>query len=78
MSDKPNNTSARLAKVAFEEALTKITTAENRQAAVETNAALNDNAIERLLAAFEAAARTDGDSGQYWDARDLARLLEYS
>ena len=78
MSDEPKDTSAHLAEIAFGEALSKISSPENRQAAVKTNASFNDGSIEKLLAVFEAAARTDGDSEQFWDARDLARLLDYA
>jgi len=70
--------SAKLAETAFEQALADLSTPEQRLAALETNETLRDGAIEQLLAAFEETARSDGDSGQFWDARDLARLLDYS
>jgi hypothetical protein len=38
---------------------------------------MNDGAIERLVAAFEDAARMTEDGQEYWTARDLARLLTY-
>lgn len=78
MNEKPQDASAKLAEIAFGEALARISTPENRLAAVATNAGLPEGALENLLAAFEGAARIDGDSGEYWDARDLARLLDYS
>ena len=31
-----------------------------------------------LIAAFEGAAQIDDDGNEFWDARDLAQLLEYS
>lgn len=79
MSDiKKSDTSAKRAETAFGEALSKVTTPENRQAAVTTNSTLRDGAIEKLVAAFEDAAHADGDTGQYWDARELAKLLDYN
>jgi len=73
VTDKP--TSAKLAEVAFVEAFG---TPETRKVAVKTNATMGDGAIERLIAAFEDAAQIDDAGNEYWDARDLARLLDYS
>jgi DNA-damage-inducible protein D len=73
-----NEKSKKLAETAFEQALTELSTPEQRVAALETNEKLQDGTLEQLLAAFEDAARSDGDSTQFWDARDLARLLDYS
>jgi len=78
MNDKTGDAAQKLARIAFIEALSKISSPKNRQAAVATNKNLGDGAIERLLAAFESAARTDADHGEFWDARDLQRLLDYS
>ena len=54
--------SGRLANMAFESALGKI----------------GDGPIERLISSFENAAQTDDDGVEFWDARDLQELLEYS
>lgn len=73
-----NDKSKKLAETAFEQALTELSTPEQRIAALENNEKLQDGTLEQLLAAFEDAARSDGDNAQFWDARDLARLLDYS
>lgn len=78
MNSQSDDTTQKLARIAFIEALSRISDPQNRQAAVETNKHLGDGALERLLAAFEGAARTDADHGEFWDARDLQKLLEYS
>lgn len=39
---------------------------------------IKDGAIERLVAAFEDAAQVDHDGVEFWQARDLAELLEYA
>jgi DNA-damage-inducible protein D len=54
--------SKRLANTAFESALGK----------------MGDGPIERLIGSFENAAQTDDDGVEFWDARDLQELLEYS
>jgi hypothetical protein len=38
---------------------------------------MKDGEIERLIAAFEAAAHIDEDGSEFWFARDLQALLEY-
>ena len=76
MADKPS--SELLAKIAFGEALQQVVTAKNQRTAVSTNETLRDGAIERLIAAFEDAARVDDVGNEYWDARDLQKLLDYS
>ena len=78
MSDKPSEDAQKIAQIAFGKALEQLSSPANRQAAIRTNQTLQDGSIERLLGAFEEAARTDGDHGEFWDARDLQRLLEYS
>jgi DNA-damage-inducible protein D len=65
--------SGKLARIAFEEALRR----QRKQAAaavLETP----DTSIEDLIRQFEEAAHQDDEGGQYWFARDLQRLLEYS
>ncbi|MEO6828573.1 MAG: BRO family protein, partial [Acidobacteriaceae bacterium] len=37
-----------------------------------------DHAIEKLIADFEDASHVDEDGVQYWDARDLQKLLGYA
>jgi len=76
MATKPN--SDKLAEIAFGEALQRITSPEQQKAAVRTNETLRDGAIERLIAAFEEAAQTDESGNEFWDARDLQKLLDYS
>lgn len=76
MSDKPS--SEKLAQIAFGDALKRIVTPEQQRTAAATNETLKDGAIERLIAAFEDAARTDDNGNEFWDARDLQKLLDYS
>ena len=76
MSDKTS--SQILAEIAFGEALQSLSTAEKQQRAVNTNETLKDGAIEKLIAAFEEAAQTDDSGNEFWDARDLQKLLDYS
>src|SRR5262245_29350008 len=65
--------SSKLAKIAFEEAL-------RRQRKMAANVILQapDTSIEELIRQFEEAAHQDDEGGQYWFARDLQRLLDYS
>jgi DNA-damage-inducible protein D len=70
--------SAKLAGMAFHEALERLANTEPREVALVTNASMKDGAIEKLVAAFEDAARRDDDGIEFWTARDLARLLEYA
>src|SRR5690606_29985293 len=37
-----------------------------------------DSSIEELISRFEQAAKYDEEGGQYWFARDLQELLDYS
>jgi DNA-damage-inducible protein D len=67
-----------LAKRAFDEALQRVIKPDDQKAAVLTNETLKDGAIERLIAAFEEAAQIDDAGNEFWDARDLQKLLEYS
>ena len=62
MTDAENKYSA-VAKIAFENAL---------------HAELpNDNSIDGLISAFEAACETDDAGNEFWSARELAVLLGY-
>lgn len=65
--------SGKLAKIAFEEALRR-----QRQDAAATVLEAPDNSIEDLIARFEEASHQDEDGGQYWFARDLQNLLDYT
>jgi DNA-damage-inducible protein D len=76
MPTKPS--SELLAGIAFGEALRQVVTAKNQRTAVSTNETLRDGAIERLIAAFEEAAQVDDNGNEFWDARDLQKLLDYS
>jgi DNA-damage-inducible protein D len=76
MVTKPS--SELLAQIAFGEALQQVVTAKNQRTAAATNETLKDGAIERLIAAFEEAAQIDDNGNEFWDARDLQKLLGYS
>lgn len=71
MSD--GDESGRLAKIAFQESL-------RRQQKEAANAVLQatDASIEELIRKFEEASHFDDEGGQYWFARDLQELLEYT
>jgi len=43
-----------------------------------TGADMRDSTIEKLIAAFEEAAQRDEDGTEFWNARDLLGLLDYS
>jgi DNA-damage-inducible protein D len=77
MTDTPLNSASLLAEISFGDVLEKISTPEARQLAVETNASMKDGAIEKLILLFEDAAKSD-EGSEYWDARDLQKLLDYS
>ena len=65
MTDDSEHT-RRLAKAAFGEAM------KPRKLSV------SDDTIEALIAAFEGAARVDDEANEFWLARDLQGLLEYT
>jgi DNA-damage-inducible protein D len=75
---KKSTDSAKLAGMAFGEALERLTNTEPREVAMIANASMKDGAIERLIAAFEDAAQRDDEGNEFWTARTLARLLEYA
>ena len=66
--------SKEIASIAFGEALEKYATA----AASKKEADIADDTIEQLIAQFEAAAQTDENGEEFWFARDLQLLLEYT
>ncbi len=65
MSDS-EHPSKKLAKVAFDSALTELA-GENA-----------GDSIEALIAKFEAAVQQDGEGNEFWFARDLQELLGYA
>ncbi|OFX11866.1 MAG: DNA damage-inducible protein D [Alphaproteobacteria bacterium RIFOXYD12_FULL_60_8] len=77
MTDKPHH-SDKLSGMAFGEALERFTRTDPKELAIVTNATMKDGEIERLIAAFEAAARFDENGIEYWTARSLQNLLGYS
>ena len=70
MSDK-------LTGMNFREAIQRFVKTDPAELATVTNASMNDGEIEKLIAAFEAAARKDGEGREFWFARDLQKLLGY-
>jgi DNA-damage-inducible protein D len=56
---------SRLARIAFQESLRRV-------------AASTDDTIDALIERFEAVAHVDEDGGDYWFARELQSLLEYT
>lgn len=78
MQDEKSPSQALLAEIAWGEALQNMTPPEKQKLATATNETINDSAIEKLIAAFEEAAQLDDGGNQFWDARDLQKLLEYS
>ncbi|MEO6964331.1 MAG: hypothetical protein ABI076_00370, partial [Acidobacteriaceae bacterium] len=68
MSDDSSK-SRKLASIAFGEAL------RNRSGQSDDK---QDHAIEKLVADFEDASHVDEDGVEYWDARDLQKLLGYA
>lgn len=61
---------SKLAKKAFDEALITMNP--------DIKNSMENGAIEKLIAAFEDAAQMDEGGVEFWYARDLQKLLEYS
>ncbi len=76
MSDDPIS-SKKLAGTAFTNALNELRL-EAQKVAVQTNAAIKDNAIDKLVGKFEDASQRDEAGIEFWFARDLQVLLEYT
>lgn len=76
MTDKPDTN--KLAGMAFGEALQRLANTNPLEVTAVTNATIKDGAIERLIDRFEDAARINDEGVEFWRARDLQRLLEYS
>jgi hypothetical protein len=72
------NDDDKLSGMPFGEALQRFVQTDPKELAVVTNASMKDGEIERLIAAFEAAAQFDEDGAEYWTARTLQGLLDYS
>ena len=64
--------------MAMDEAVGRLAATDPREVVAIAGESIKDDAIERLISAFEGAAQTDEGGDQYWLARDLAHLLEYS
>lgn len=62
----------------FGEAIKRFAQVDPHEVAIVTNAAMKDGEIEKLIAAFEAAAEYDEDGNEFWTARSLQGLLEYA
>jgi hypothetical protein len=77
MIDKPSEMNA-LAGMAFGEALKRFGQTDPSEVAILTNASMKDGEIERLIAAFEAAAQYDENGNEFWLAHDLQILFEYA
>jgi DNA-damage-inducible protein D len=77
MSDDKERSGMR-ASVAFDKALQRLTVTPQNEVDLTATASKKDEAIETLVAAFEESGRIDDDETEFWTARDLARLLEYS
>jgi hypothetical protein len=76
MSDQP--TASKLPPIDFGAAISKIISPQQQLAAAELIAGIRDGGIDRLIKAFEDAAHADIYGNEYWDARDLQKLLEYA
>jgi DNA-damage-inducible protein D len=75
----PHGTSAdKLPQIDFGRAFEATITPEIQRVAAETNESMADETIQDLLVAFELAAKDDDLGNEFWDARDLARLLDYT
>lgn len=62
----------------FDEAMERGAQTDPKEVNVVAAAAVSDEAMDGLIAAFESAAHTTGDGVEFWTARDLARLLDYA
>lgn len=64
--------------MAFGEALERLANTNPLEVTAATNSTMKDGAIERLIAQFEDAAEVDDDGTEFWTARVLQELLNYS
>jgi DNA-damage-inducible protein D len=70
--------SAKIAGVAFNEVLRRFGNTKPADDEPSGSQGVPDRAIERLIGAFEDAAQVDDDGTEFWNARDLLGLLEYT
>ena len=78
MGEKPSDKTARLAGVAFRSALGQPANGDAELSPQAAKSFVKDSAIDRLIADFESASRIDEEGVEFWYARDLQRLLDYS
>jgi len=76
MSDDPMKLK-KLSDTAFSSALNKLQL-EGQKVAVQTNSTIKDGAIDRLVEQFEGTSQRDEAGIEFWYARDLQGLLEYT
>ena len=77
MNDKRPETD-KLSGMNFGEALVRFSKTSPREVAAITNSSMKDGDIERLISAFESAAQFDENGVEFWSARVLQGLLDYS
>lgn len=70
--------SEKLASIAFGDALDQALQGPNDPARGTASLKISDATIENLIRDFEAASQLDEDGAEYWFARDLQKLLDYS
>jgi DNA-damage-inducible protein D len=71
-------TASKLPSIDFAEVFEGFIPVDAPFVAVQTNEGMAEDTIRDLLVAFEIAAKQDDAGNVFWDARDLARLLDYS
>lgn len=75
MSDQDHD-SSKLSKAAFTNALETMSNADKVTAISEDS--FNDGTVDGLISAFEGCAHVEEEGVEFWYARDLQRLLDYS
>lgn len=73
--DKPS--AALLPEVSFTPDADASVAESSSESAIQVHQSIQDGAVERLIAQFEATVQHDGDGVEFWDSRDLAKLLDY-
>lgn len=68
----------KLAGVAFGDALGRLANKEPEEVTSDSNESIKEGAIEKLIAKFEGAAEIDDEGTEFWTARNLQELLDYS
>jgi hypothetical protein len=64
--------------MSFDEALGRFAQTDPREVADSMKEGMSEDTIEALIDAFEACAQKDDDGNEFWFARDLQRLFDYS